>query len=164
MVFDEPAPSKEKDIQELIAGKLSQLGAEIEMWEPVAEELKQYEGMGGYYPGRDFIGRPNLAGTFGKGTAGKSLLLFGHIDVVKAGSKWTVDPFGAEVVDGKLFGRGAVDMKGGVAAMIMAVEAILRSGARLKGPVIVGTVVDEETGGMGALDFIHHAIVRTAVF
>ncbi|MEF2966654.1 ArgE/DapE family deacylase [Paenibacillus sp. M1] len=154
--FEEAAPSKEKDVQEFIAKKLSGLGAEIEMWEPVADDLKQYEGMAGYYPGRDFSGRPNLAATFGQGAAGKSLLLFGHIDVVKAGSKWTVDPFGAEVINGKLFGRGAVDMKGGVAAMIMAVEAIVRSGVKLKGPVIVGTVVDEEAGGMGALDFVHH--------
>ncbi|MFE4714224.1 ArgE/DapE family deacylase [Paenibacillus sp. NPDC056722] len=154
--FDEPGPSKEKDVQEFIADKLTKLGADIELWEPVADDLKQYEGMAGYYPGRDFQGRPNLAATFGAGEEGKSLLLFGHIDVVKAGSKWTVDPFGAEIIDGKLYGRGTVDMKGGVAAMIMAVAAILRSGAKLKGPVIVGTVVDEETGGMGALDFIHH--------
>ena len=77
--------------------------------------------MAGYYPGRDFTGRSNLAATFGKGTEGKSLLLFGHIGVVMADSKWKADPFEGKVIDGKMYGRGTVDMKGGVAAMIMAV-------------------------------------------
>ncbi|RXZ78520.1 ArgE/DapE family deacylase [Paenibacillaceae bacterium] len=154
--FDEPGPSKEKDLQQFLEAKLSALGATTELWEPVADNLKQYEGMAGYYAGRDFTGRPNLAATFAGEQSGKSLLLFGHIDVVMAGSKWTVDPFEGKVIDGKMYGRGTVDMKGGVAAMIMAVEAVLRSGFKPKGPVIVGTVVDEEAGGMGALDFIHH--------
>ncbi|MFD2332926.1 M20 family metallopeptidase [Cohnella sp. GCM10020058] len=154
--FDEPAPSKEKELQEFLLDKLSGLGASTELWEPVADELRQYEGMAGYYPGRDFAGRPNLAATFAPEAKGKSLLLFGHIDVVMAGSKWTVDPFEGKIVDGNMYGRGTVDMKGGVAAMIMAVEAVLRSGYKPKGSVVVGTVVDEEAGGMGALDFIHH--------
>lgn len=154
--FDEPAPSKEKELQQFLLEKLSGLGASTELWEPVADELKQYEGMAGYYPGRDFTGRPNLAATFEPDAKGKSLLLFGHIDVVMAGSKWTVDPFEGLIQDGKMYGRGTVDMKGGVAAMIMAVEAVLRSGFKPKGSVVVGTVVDEEAGGMGALDFIHH--------
>jgi acetylornithine deacetylase len=64
--FDEPGPSREKEVQEFISRKLESLGAETEMWEPDADELKQYEGMAGYYPGRDFTGRPNLAATFGK--------------------------------------------------------------------------------------------------
>jgi len=157
--FDEPAPSKEKELQEYIASRLSRLGADIEMWEPNADKLAKYEGMAGYYPGRDFTGRPNLAATFKPRDGidgGKSLLLFGHIDVVKAGSRWTKDPFAGEIEDGKLYGRGAVDMKGGVAAMIMAVEALLRAGYQPAAPITVGTVVDEEAGGMGALDFIDH--------
>jgi acetylornithine deacetylase len=157
--FDEPAPSKEKELQEYIASRLSRLGADIEMWEPNADKLTKYEGMAGYYPGRDFTGRPNLAATFRPSdgiSGGKSLLLFGHIDVVKVGSRWTKDPFVGEIEDGKLYGRGAVDMKGGVAAMIMAVEALLRAGYRPASPITVGTVVDEEAGGMGALDFIDH--------
>ena len=83
------------------------------------------------------------------------MLLFGHVDVVKPGDKWTKDPFGAVLENGKIYGRGAVDMKGGLAAMIMAVEAVLRSGAKPAGDILVGTVVDEEAGGMGVLDFVH---------
>lgn len=153
--FDEPAPSKEKDLQEFIKAHLESLGGQVSMWEPNADELSQYEGKAGYYPGRDFTGRPNLAGTFEGQGDGKSLLLFGHIDVVKAGSKWTKDPFAATIEDGKLYGRGAVDMKGGVAAMIMALTAVVNSGIKLDGRVTVGTVVDEEAGGMGVLDFAH---------
>jgi acetylornithine deacetylase len=81
-------------------------------------------------------------------------LLFGHIDVVKAGTEWTLDPFGGVRRDGKIYGRGAVDMKGGVAAMMMALEAVIRAGVRLAGTVMLGTVVDEEAGGMGTLAFV----------
>lgn len=154
--FESAAPSEEKGVQEYIAARMSKLGAAIEMWEPNADKLSKYEGRAGYYPGRDFTGRPNLAATFGAESKGKSMLLFGHIDVVKAGSRWTKDPFNAVVEDGKLYGRGAVDMKGGVASMMMAVEALLRAGVKPAGAVTVGTVVDEEAGGMGALDFIDH--------
>ena len=155
--FDEHGPSREKDVQIYIAKRLESIGAEIEMWEPESEKLAKYEGMAGYYPGRDFTGRPNLAATFrpaGGSDRGKSLLLFGHIDVVKPGAKWTKDPFAGVIEDGKLYGRGAVDMKGGVASMIMAVEALVRSGYRPASTVTIGTVVDEEAGGMGALAFI----------
>lgn len=152
--FDQPAPSKEKDVQAYIAERMSRLGAAVDMWEPDAARLAKYEGMAGYYPGRDFTGRPNLAARFPGSGDGKSLLLIGHIDVVKAGSRWTKDPFAGTVEDGKLYGRGAVDMKGGVASMIMAVEALLRSGVKPRGSITVGTVVDEEAGGMGTLDFV----------
>jgi acetylornithine deacetylase len=76
------------------------------------------------------------------------------VDVVPAAGGWTVEPFSGKLEDGVIYGRGTVDMKGGVAAMIMAVEAIIKSGYRLKGDVTVGTVVDEEAGGMGTLDFV----------
>ncbi|MCM3715299.1 ArgE/DapE family deacylase [Halalkalibacter oceani] len=146
--------SDEKGVQAYIADKMKKLGAEVEQWEPNADALREYEGRAGYYPGRDFTNRPNLAATFKGEGDGNSLLLFGHIDVVKEGSNWTKPAFAAEISDGKLYGRGAVDMKGGVASMISAVEALKKTNVPLKGDVVVGTVVDEEAGGMGALDFI----------
>lgn len=84
------------------------------------------------------------------------MMLSGHIDVVQRGSKWTRDPFGAEIEEGRLYGRGAVDMKGGIAAMTAAVKAIRECGLKLKGDVSVGTVVDEEAGGMGTLALVAH--------
>lgn len=73
--------------------------------------------------------------------------LNGHIDVVPVGHGWTMDPFAATVRDGRIFGRGVADMKGGLAAAVMAVEAIRRAGVTLRGSVEVSGTVDEESGG-----------------
>jgi acetylornithine deacetylase len=141
-------------VQQVLATRMEQLGATIDLWEPSADDLVRYEGRPGYYPGRDFAGRPNLAASLPACGAGRSLLLTGHVDVVKAGTGRTVNPFGGEIRDGRIYGRGTADMKGGVAAMVMAVEAVFRSGLRPAGAITVGTVVDEEAGGMGTLAFV----------
>lgn len=152
---DDEYPTKEKEIQIFLEKTLQQLGFETRMWEPVADDLAKYEGRAGYYAGRDFTDRPNLYGELKGSGEGKSILLTGHVDVVKAGTNWTTEPFGAEVIDGKIYGRGTTDMKGGIAAMIMAVKAIVDSGIKLAGTIKVGTVADEEAGGMGTLAFVH---------
>ncbi len=105
---------------------------------------------------KSYKGRPNLIGKLkGKG-GGKSLILNGHIDTVPIGdgSKWHVDPFGAEIKDGKLYGRGAVDMKGGVAAMVSAVETLTALKVPLSGDLMLQTVVNEEHAGGGALGIV----------
>jgi acetylornithine deacetylase len=150
---DTPGPSHEDRVQDVIAARMRALGAAIERWEPNADELAEYAGRAGYYPGRDFTGRPNQAAIVKGSGGGKSMLLTGHIDVVKAGNGWSYPPFEGVRANGNIYGRGTVDMKGGIAAMIMALEAVMRSGFKLKGDVIVGTVVDEEAGGMGTLAF-----------
>ncbi len=149
-----PGPSRENDVQAVIAERLKTLGAMVEQWEPDSGKLAKYEGYPGYYAGRDFHGRPNLAATLAGTGRGRSLLLFGHIDVVKAGAGWSTDPFGGARRNGHIYGRGTVDMKGGVAAMVMAVEAVVRAGVRPTGTILLGTVVDEEAGGMGTLAFV----------
>ena len=149
-----PGPSYEGDVQAIIASRLEGLGADVVRWQPDSVLLSKYEGRPGYYPGRDFTGRPNLAATIAGTGGGRSLLLFGHIDVVKAGTGWTVEPFAGLRRAGRVYGRGAVDMKGGVAAMVMAAEAVLRSNIQPVGTIMVGTVVDEEAGGMGTLAFV----------
>lgn len=78
----------------------------------------------------------------------------GHIDVVPAGRGWTVDPFGGAVIDGKVYGRGACDMKGGIAASIIAVEAILDSGRPFHGALEISGTVDEESGGYGGVGYL----------
>src|SRR6266513_2312465 len=83
----------EEEVQAIIARRLKALGAVVEQWEPNTAALAKYEGRPGYYPGRDFKGRPNLAATLSGASNGRSLLLFGHIDVVKAGTGWSVDAF-----------------------------------------------------------------------
>src|SRR5438105_282532 len=151
---ESPGPARENDVQAVIAERLKTLGAMVEQWEPDSGKLAKYEGYPGYYAGRDFHGRPNLAATLAGTGRGRSLLLFGHIDVVKAGAGWSTDPFGGARQDGHIYGRGTVDMEGGVAAMVMAVEAVVRAGVRPTGTILLGTVVDEEAGGMGTLAFV----------
>jgi succinyl-diaminopimelate desuccinylase len=77
-----------------------------------------------------------------------------HIDVVEAGHGWTVPPFEAVVKDGKIYGRGACDMKGGLAASIVAVEALIDSGADLPGAIEISGTVDEESGGFGGVAYL----------
>jgi succinyl-diaminopimelate desuccinylase len=80
--------------------------------------------------------------------------LNGHVDVVPAGSAWTVDPFGGIVKDGRLYGRGACDMKAGIAAAVFAVEAIRRAGVELNGSVEISGTVDEESGGLAGVAWL----------
>jgi acetylornithine deacetylase/succinyl-diaminopimelate desuccinylase family protein len=92
-------------------------------------------------------GRANLVGIWrGKGK-GRSLLLNGHVDVVPPGpvEKWTVaGPWSGEIIDGKIYGRGSTDMKGGIAAAVFAMKAVLKAGYRPKGDVFIQSVVGEE--------------------
>ncbi|HKD23935.1 MAG TPA: acetylornithine deacetylase/succinyl-diaminopimelate desuccinylase family protein, partial [Rhizomicrobium sp.] len=78
----------------------------------------------------------------------------GHLDVVQTGAGWTVDPFGGTVRDGKVYGRGACDMKGGIAAAIVAVEALIDSGLPLPGAIEISGTVDEESGGYGGVAYL----------
>ncbi len=80
--------------------------------------------------------------------------LNGHFDVVPAGSGWTVDPFGGEVRDGRIYGRGSCDMKAGITAAIYAAEAIRRAGIPLHGSVEVSGTVDEESGGFAGMAYL----------
>ncbi|MGI3168581.1 M20 family metallopeptidase [Pseudooceanicola sp. C21-150M6] len=102
-----------------------------------------------------FPDRPNVVGTI-PGNEERSLILCGHMDTVPVGNQanWVVDPFGGEIKDGKLFGRGSVDMKAGLAACIAAYEAIKAAGITLDGRLSIHGVVDEEAGGFGAMDAV----------
>jgi len=85
---------------------------------------------------------------------GPCLHFNGHLDVVQTGAGWTVDPFAGLVKDGKVFGRGACDMKGGLAAAVIAVEALLDSGWKLPGALEISGTVDEESGGYGGVAYL----------
>ncbi len=77
-----------------------------------------------------------------------------HIDVVEVGHDWSVDPFEATVRDGKVFGRGTCDMKGGLAASIVAVESYIRANPDFPGAIEVSGTVDEESGGIGGVAYL----------
>jgi succinyl-diaminopimelate desuccinylase len=80
--------------------------------------------------------------------------LNGHFDVVPAGAGWTIDPFGGLVKDGRVYGRGACDMKAGIAAAVYAAEAIRRAGIELAGSIEISGTVDEESGGFAGVAWL----------
>jgi acetylornithine deacetylase len=131
---------------------LDELGFQIETWEVEAEKLDRFPGSG-VKPDRDLRGMPVLAGKREGTGDGKSLILNGHYDVVPPGilENWNHDPFGGVIEDNKIYGRGACDMKGGIASMLQALKFLKRSGIELKGDVTVETVPEEETSCMGTL-------------
>jgi len=98
--------------------------------------------------------RLNVMGTRPGRGKGPVVHFNGHFDVVPAGEGWTVDPFGGEVRDGKIWGRGTGDMKAGLAAAIYAVEALRRAGVTTAGALEVSGTVDEESGGFAGVAFL----------
>lgn len=107
-------------------------------------------------------GRVNIVGIL-KGTgSGRSLLLNAHMDTVGVDGM-VIDPFGAEVREGCLFGRGAQDMKGSLAAMIGTAKALVDSGVVLAGDLLITAVADEEHASIGADDLVKHITADAAI-
>jgi succinyl-diaminopimelate desuccinylase len=88
------------------------------------------------------------------GAPGPCVHFNSHIDVVQTGAGWTLDPFAAVVREGRIYGRGACDMKGGCAASIIAVEALIDSAEILPGALEISGTVDEESGGYGGVHYL----------
>jgi acetylornithine deacetylase/succinyl-diaminopimelate desuccinylase family protein len=95
-------------------------------------------------------GRPNIYGLMNWGKPGKRLNYNAHTDTVPAGDDWETDPFKAVIKDGKLFGRGACDMKTGIACSLNMIKAVADSGVDLKGELSLSGVVDQEATDIGA--------------
>ncbi len=104
--------------------------------------------------------RPNVVGSFKGNGGGRSLILTGHMDpvTIEPLHEWTREPFGAEIDDGLLYGRGASDMKGGLLAGLLAISYLREAGVALRGDVIVESVVNEEHAGNGTLDLVRRGI------
>jgi acetylornithine deacetylase len=141
----------EREAQFLVAGKLRAMGLEVEEWEPDGEELAAHPYF--YSPRSGFAGSPNVVGILRGSGGGRSIILNGHADVVPEGdaAQWHDDPYSGKIEDGKLFGRGATDMKGGTVSLLLAIQALQELGIRLKGDVIFQSVIEEESGGAGTL-------------
>jgi acetylornithine deacetylase len=142
-----PPGGDEGPVQAFIAEKFMSLGLTLDVFTPTeVDGIEQHEG---WWPGLDYTDRPNVIGVWkGKGD-GNTLILNGHCDVVHEGPRelWNHDPFGGDIADGRVYGRGAVDMKGGIAAMTMAVQILQECGITCSGDVILESVVNEELGG-----------------
>ena len=132
---------EESEVASYVAGFMRGLGLEVTV-QPVREgEVRSKQAVG------------TLRGAGG----GRSLLLCGHLDTSSGPpsrqpyrpERWTHDPFAGDVQDGWIYGLGAMNMKGGVAAVLAAVQALIRAGVRPAGDVIVAAVMAETAGGLG---------------
>ncbi|MDF2910322.1 MAG: acetylornithine deacetylase or succinyl-diaminopimelate desuccinylase [Sporolactobacillus laevolacticus] len=140
----------EKNGQKIVKQKLQELNFTIDEFDVDDEKIKKFPGAN---LGHKNAGRPNVVGLL-KGTGGgKSLILNGHIDTMPYGnrSQWKHDPFSGTVIDNEMYGLGATDMKGSLAAMILAAELVQKLGIKLKGDLLIQSVVDEEGGGNGTM-------------
>lgn len=140
----EEGANREADLQQVVASHLAAAGMICDSYDVFSE-------------------RPNVYG-YREGTDEQSLIVNGHVDVVPVGdlSAWSVDPFAAEMRDGKIYGRGAYDMKAGVAAAIAAAKALHDCGVELKGRFEIHSVVDEESGGFGTKDLVKRGRLASA--
>ncbi|MCU0564081.1 MAG: M20/M25/M40 family metallo-hydrolase [Desulfobacterales bacterium] len=136
-VWDPAAGTSEKEAAEFVARWAGDQGFGVEVDEAAP-------------------GRPNVVVTHTAGPGPRTLMFEGHTDVVTPGdaAQWRFDPFGAQIVDRRMYGRGANDTKGNLAAMLVAMAALKRSGAGLSGTVVGGVLCDEEDQMIGVQDFI----------
>jgi acetylornithine deacetylase len=138
--------NQEAGLQAYVRDRLSAIGADVDQWEPDPADFADHPMMPAWH---HWENRPLTVGTLRGRGGGRSLVINGHIDVVAAGEGWTSPPFAAEVRDGRIYGRGACDMKGGVGAALFALEALVAAGVELAGDVVFEAVPDEETCAMG---------------
>jgi acetylornithine deacetylase/succinyl-diaminopimelate desuccinylase family protein len=105
--------------------------------------------------------RPMIVATLEGGGDGRRLLFGGHLDTVPIGDGWTRDPFGGKVDEGRLYGRGASDMKGGIAGFLVALRLLADERDRWRGTIVCHLVPDEEPGGqLGAELLLQRGLLR----
>lgn len=141
--------AQESAAQHWWAARLEESNVEVDLWQiPLAETLAKPDFPGLEAPRQEAWG---LVGSWGN-ESGPTLVLNGHIDVVPPGdlNQWTDGaPYRARLADGRVYGRGACDMKAGLVCNLFALRAIQAAGIRLKGRVLLESVVGEEDGGLG---------------
>ncbi len=150
---NKPPHGNEKGCQMFVADFLRNIGCQVDIFRP--DEVEGLMDHPAYWPGRDYADRPNVVGVMTSRTGGesgrsngvRSLLFSGHVDVVPAVGEGQYGWWDGTIEAGKLYGRGSNDMKGGIAAYLMAARCIRELGLDLKGDLILETVVDEEFGG-----------------
>ena len=139
----------EGEAQKWIAKKMASMGLAVETFEADKTTLLNHPAyVQVEWP---YAGRPNVIGKLQGDSKAKSLILNGHVDVVSAEpiGQWTHDPWGAEIHDGKMYGRGTADMKAGLIANLYAVKAVMEADAIPKGSILLYSVIEEEAGGGG---------------
>jgi acetylornithine deacetylase len=151
--------------QDMIGDLLRERGYEVDDWHIDLDELKDLRGYGPVET--DFSKARTVVGTYRpSSSAGKSLILQGHCDVVPAGplEMWETPPFSPVVKDGKMYGRGACDMKSGTIGALYALDAIKSAGLKPTGRIHFQSVIEEESTGIGALSTLHRGYRADACF
>jgi acetylornithine deacetylase len=145
---------QEGPVQERVEALFRERGLTIDRWETTRDEIIPYFEHVGDQPIYD--GRPNIVGQRPGSGSGRSIMLNAHVDTVDPGDPtfWTYPPYSGELVDGRIYGRGSCDMKGGLVSYLMALDAIAEAGVELAGDVAIASTVGEEDGGFGALGTI----------
>ena len=147
----------EKKGQDYMIDLFTKMGAEVKK-DPMKEEdiKKCYDLYKEGNLGHDQTDRYNVYARFKGACGGRSLMFNGHIDVMPADEvdEWTTPPFEPDIRDGKMYGRGTADMKGGLMAATMAVQLLKDAEVELPGDVIITSVCDEEGGGNGSMQAI----------
>jgi len=136
--------------QEHVATQMEQSGLGVDVWELNFDQLSKHP----YFSVEEKRERGlGVVGVMGEDRGGRSLILNGHVDVVPAGDEtlWHYPPWQGTIAEGRVYGRGAVDMKGGLCCALFAAKALRDSGVRLKGRLVVESVIGEEDGGVGTL-------------
>lgn len=151
----------EESVAAWAADALRELGLAVEVVTPTPADVRTDPD----WPGEEMprTSLPVVIGRAGRvGGTGPRIVLSGHLDVVPPGdpATWTVDPWAAEIRDDALYGRGACDMKGGIASIVGAVRALATAGDldRLAGELVVAFVPSEEDGGQGTLAAIRAGV------
>ncbi|HYK94766.1 MAG TPA: ArgE/DapE family deacylase [Candidatus Dormibacteraeota bacterium] len=146
-------------VQDVVARLLGEAGARVERLEPDPAAVRRDPNWPGDEMPRDRL--PIVLGRVGR-PGGRRVVLVGHVDVVPVGDRatWTHEPWAAERAGDRVYGRGAVDMKGGVASILGAVRAVTAAGLedRLEGEILVASVPSEEDGGQGMLAAIRAGV------
>ncbi len=141
---------QETAAQEHVAAWMKSNGLAVDVWELDFDTLRRHPAYSAEVEREEGLG---VVGTMGEGQGGRSLILNGHVDVVPAGdeSAWQYPPWQGTSDGGLVYGRGALDMKGGLCCALFAAKAIADTGVKLKGKLHVESVVGEEDGGVGTL-------------
>ena len=139
----------ENTAQELVAEKMKSLGLDVDCWELDFDRLRRHPA---YTVETERSYGLGVVGMTGEGN-GRSLILNGHVDVVPVDnpSCWHYPPWQGSILGDRMVGRGAVDMKGGLCCALYAARAIRDAGVKLKGQLIIESVIGEEDGGVGTL-------------
>jgi acetylornithine deacetylase len=141
---------RENEAQEHVSRLLSEIGLEVDKWELDFDELRRHPAFAWEIERDRGLG---VVGILEGDSEGPILSLNGHVDVVPAGDRksWRYPPWEATTVGDRIFGRGVLDMKGGLCCAIYAAKALLEAGVKIRGRLLVQSVIGEEDGGVGTL-------------